>query len=194
MTFIKADSFTMGRDGADDTAEGPGHVETVAAFYIDTLPVHDPATRLPVTNVTWAEARDYCAARGKRLPSEAEWEYAARGTDGRRFPWGDAFAPELVNSIDGGSRRVEPVGSRPRAASPFGILDMAGNVWQWTSTDYGPYSSGSQAGDVPQGAKVIRGGSFQSDRFHVTTTTRNFERPDGRSDRIGFRCALSAAR
>jgi formylglycine-generating enzyme required for sulfatase activity len=194
MVFIPAGTFTMGRDDADDPDERPAHTVSVAAFFIDRHVASDPQTGLPRTLVTWQQARDACAARGARLPSEAEWEYAARGNDGRRYPWGNDFDPDLVNSLEAGRHTVEKVDTRPRAESPFAVANMAGNVWQWCSTLYERYAGPAQPSDVPADARVIRGGSFRSDRRHVTTTTRNFERPDRRSDAIGYRCALSAPR
>jgi formylglycine-generating enzyme required for sulfatase activity len=147
----------------------------------------------PATSLSWQDAQAYCgwAVPGGRLPTEAEWEFAARGTDARLYPWGNSFTSALVNSLEGGLDHPEPVGIRPKNASPFGVLDMSGNVWQWCSDDYKPYSGRTSAFPIPDDAKVIRGGSFKSDQDHVTATTRNLDHASTRSPLIGFRCAKS---
>ena len=202
----------MGRDNAPNPEETPAHSVTIAPFYIDKEPVTqaqcsgflqkskgEPATypdsqaAWPATNISWQDAQAYCgwAVPGTRLPTEAEWEFAARGTDGRLYPWGNNFSSALVNSLEGGLDHPEPVGIRPKNASPFGVLDMSGNVWQWCADDYKPYPGQTSAFAIPDDAKVIRGGSFKSDQDHVTATTRNLDHASTRSPLIGFRCAKS---
>jgi serine/threonine protein kinase len=214
MSQIPGGAFLMGRNEAEDPEETPAHSVTVPPFFLGTTPVSSlqyaeflraktyPAPshwtsaglpsgqgEWPATNVSWQEARAYCEWKGMRLPTEAEWEFAARGTDGRLYPWGNEFAARLTNSAESKLAHPEPVGLRAAAASPFGVLDMSGNVWQWCEDDYKPYPGHQSGFPIPEGAKVIRGGSFKSDQQHVTTTTRNFELATDRSPRIGFRCA-----
>jgi formylglycine-generating enzyme required for sulfatase activity len=212
MVYIPGGTFTMGRDNAPNPEETPAHSVTVEPFYIDKEPVTqaqcsgflqkskgEPATypdsqaAWPATNISWQDAQAYCgwAVPGTRLPTEAEWEFAARGTDGRLYPWGNNFSSALVNSLEGGLDHPEPVGIRPKNASPFGVLDMSGNVWQWCADDYKPYPGQTSAFAIPDDAKVIRGGSFKSDQDHVTATTRNLDHASTRSPLIGFRCAKS---
>jgi formylglycine-generating enzyme required for sulfatase activity len=201
----------MGRKNAPHPEETPSHSVTVAPFYIDKEPLTVDQYRTflgknlglgnysasqaawPLTGVSWQDAQDYCASvtPGGRLPSEAEWEFATRGTDARLYPWGNSFSSALVNSLEAGLDHPEPVGIRPKNASPFGVLDMSGNVWQWCSDDYKPYPGQTSAFAIPEDAKVIRGGSYKSDKEHVTATTRNLDRAATRSPTIGFRCAKS---
>jgi hypothetical protein len=197
MVRISGGTFLMGRNGGPDPEASPAHNVSVGTFYIDRLPVTERDYRgddsekatWPVTRVTWDEAYAYCLARGKRLPSEAEWEYAARGIDGRLYPWGETFDPAVVNFRESGLGHPEPAGARAGNRSPFGVADMSGNVYQWCADDFRPYRGRTPAFSMPVGAKVIRGGSFQSDRLNVSAVFRNLERPSVRSAAIGFRCA-----
>jgi serine/threonine-protein kinase len=233
MIDIPGGTFMMGRDNVQDPEETPAHAVSVEPFSLDKTPVTNaqyaefvkaaghpvppdwsagdyPAgeSEWPVTNVSWEDAQAYCKSKGNRLATEAEWEYAARGTDGRLYPWGNEFSIVLTspgrtndpwsvveerefpaNSLESQLGRLETVGKRPKNASPFGVLDMSGNVWQWCQDDYKPYPGHQPTFEIPAGAKVIRGGSFKSDKDHVTTTTRNLELATSRSPTIGFRCA-----
>jgi iron(II)-dependent oxidoreductase len=134
---------------------------------------------LPVTFVDWGEASAFCAWAGGRLPTAEEWEKAARGTDGRRWPWGDEADPARAHVGPGIKRGApDPVGSRPAGASPYGLLDMAGNVWEWT------------ADEGPPGERGLRGGSYASHGLAwARCAMRSHSRPGRRQAHIGFRVA-----
>jgi iron(II)-dependent oxidoreductase len=149
----------------------------------------------PVNEVSWFGARDYCAWRGARLPTEAEWELAARGTEGRRYPWGNA-PPDATRARYGvGWTRTLPVGSLPAGATPQGVLDLAGNVNEWMSSLYRPYPYNAVDGREnanSDAARVTRGGAADTGVESLTGTWRG--RTVSRGSRaghhnIGFRCA-----
>jgi len=219
MVLIPAGEFRLGKVAdknlpqfvPDSTADGnaqPLQDYSVKAFYIDTHEVtHQQFMRFkpqarypgskplePMRGVNWYEADAYCLWAGKRLPTEYEWEKAARGHDERLFTWGNEFHEGNANF----GKTVRPVGSFEEDKSPFAVYDMNGNVSEWTASSYAPYP-GSRYVDKNFGKnlKVIRGGSFYKRRHgfmkeFVMLSHRNPAPPAMRLSDTGFRCASSA--
>jgi serine/threonine-protein kinase len=167
---------------------------------LDTTRYDDPAyTNHPVTNITWAQAASYCAAQGKRLPSEAEWEKAARGTEARIWPWGDSWEPGKANSAAaqlGGPSTVEAFAGD---VSPYGVIGLAGNVSEWVNDWYqGNYDNlalvdpqGPLAQPGAEPIKVARGGAYKDLSSDARGAMRLGVRSGGQADWLGFRCVAN---
>jgi formylglycine-generating enzyme required for sulfatase activity len=224
MINIPGDTFMMGcNDAVDDECaadESPYHSITLSSYRIDINEVTrgdyfdcveagmcneptcdwDPTGMNlqdhPVTCVSWQDAADYCDFAGKRLPTEAEWEYAARGQTGNRYPWGNSFADDC--SLANGnlcSKNTSPVGSHPTGASPFGAMDMSGNVNEWVNDHYQQdYYATSPAtnpqGPASGGTRALRGGGWNSATFDFRTSSRDAQAPTFFDGETGFRCAM----
>ena len=147
----------------------------------------------PVVGVSWYEEWAYAKWAGKRLPTEPEWEKAARGVDGQEYPWGDAFDSKRCNTVESKINSTTPVTRYETGKSPYGCYDMAGNVWEWTSTLYKPYypykADDGREDPRAEGARVLRGGSWYTDAGSARTSSRLRFVPDVRGYLIGFRCA-----
>jgi formylglycine-generating enzyme required for sulfatase activity len=224
MVFVSAGEFTMGsNDGEND--EKPPHTVYLDAFWIDKYEVTNalykkcvdagkctapssiksstrisyygnaPFDNYPAIYVSWNSANAYCAWAGKHLPTEAQWEKAARGTDARTYPWGNTFDKDKLNSSEGGKGDTSAVGSYPAGVSPYGALDMSGNVYEWVADWYDEKYYSNSPSRNPTGAAnrinlVLRGGSWK----HLLSSARSPNRngsglPDGFDSYIGFRCA-----
>lgn len=241
MIVVPAGTFLMGSDSEKTNAQNrPQHKVELAEYRIDKYPttnaqygrfVADAGYRppldwdkgqvprgaglRPVTMVSWYDANNYCVWANKRLPKEQEWEKAARGDDGRRWPWGGKMNTSLLNTYYTEGALTD-VTRYPKGSSPYGVMDMAGNVFEWTENEFLPYSNSEAPSDLFQGKigvvqspsdramkvvdlvgvdakyKVLRGGSWKSDPFSTLTYHRNYSWPHYASDFFGFRCAVDS--
>lgn len=222
MILIPEGPFIMGSDDRWPD-EGPTHTVFTDRFYIDKFeatnndykkfvdasgrqpPVHwvngqvfTDIGRHPVTFVTWFDANDYCHWLGKRLPVDIEWEKAARGTDGRWFPWGNDFDAKKANTPQLKLGGTAPVGKFPQGDSPYGVSDLSGNVWEWTASWYKAYASNKRPTEnYGEKYRVLKGGSWvDCSGYHCGISAPNFNRsffnPATKNKGFGFRCALSA--
>jgi iron(II)-dependent oxidoreductase len=198
MVYVPAGNFIMGSEYGDPD-ERPKQIAYTTAFFIDQYEVSnaefakfDPdfkdgaGRENNAVIVTWSQANNYAKWAGKRLPNEKEWEKAARGTDGRMFPWGNTFDDTYVVW----DQRTSRGGSIAKPESPYGCFDMAGSVWEWTADWYHPYPGN----DIPmeqygETYKVMRGGSNFNNYSFYRTTQRYYLLPEEISNYpVGFRC------
>jgi formylglycine-generating enzyme required for sulfatase activity len=212
MILVPSGTFMMGDDSSPDPAEKPAHQVKVEAFYLDRTEVTNAdykkfadamghsfklvtgEEKLPVTNVSWEEAGAYAKWVGKRLPTEEEWEYAARGKESLKYPWGNDF--DKSKCVAGESNVTGPlsVGSLPAGASWCGALDMAGNVREWVSNEARIYNNSKANPSAFWGKRIIRGGAFKSPREYLFCFTRSIEDPKVRRKGNGIRCAKDLPR
>ena len=186
MVFVPAGKFIYGKPGATREIDLPAFSidkyevtnKEFARFNLDHRYEPDKAN-YPVAMVSLNDAVSHCEALDKRLPTEQEWEKAARGTDGRIYPWGNKFIKiACITSETAAEGQPLPVGSCEKGKSPYGAMDMAGNVWEWTSSFSERYS-------------ILRGGSFFEGEDSATVFSSLLSIPDDSKDYVGFRCAKS---
>ncbi len=216
LVFVPGGVFTMGLPEAEHRGESPAHEVELDSYWIYRFPVtnaqyerfktesgHRPRANsrggadLPVSGVCWEDAQAYCEWAGARLPTEAQWEYAARGKEGYKYPWGNEWDPDRACWDGNAGGEPMPVGSFPQGASWCGAEDLAGNVWEWCrdwyKQDY--YSSGPPRHNPPgpsgpQTSHVLRGGSYNMKPVSLRTVHRA-ERTDPHYNVAdGFRCVI----
>ena len=219
LVAIPPGEYVIGSDSGPATAR-PRHLTRVGAFAIERTEVtagayqrfviatRAPApwatppsdSMLPVTRVPWGDAATYCAwryPRAGRLPTETEWEAAARGAAGRAYPYGNTPDAGAANTASARRAGVVPVGSFPRGATPDGIQDMSGNVWEWTSSPMAAYPGAAPLADSLRSYRVIRGGAFDTDDALATAWLRGYAKSTARPEDLpntGFRCVVPVSR
>lgn len=212
---IPGGEFQMGsEEGEGESYERPRHAVRVRGFLIDKtevtwgqykrflaassrhpvkVPVWGMPEALPASSVTWGESQAFCTWVGGRLPTEAEWERAARGDDSRQYPWGNTFDPWRCNTRDGGPHAPTPAGAYPDCVSPYGVLDLAGSMWEWASDWYEETYDAKGPVENPTGPetgtrRAVRGGNWMSAASWVRGASRLGIDPTWPGPMLGFRC------
>ncbi len=216
--YVPGGEFTMGAEAANASAEQeqPAHAASVDGFWLQRTEVTNAqyarcvadgactppqvegwdAPELadhPVSYVDWQQANDYARWAGGRLPTEAEWERACRGDDTRLYPWGDQPPTAETANFGNNTGDTLPVGSLPAGASPYGILDLSGNVWEWTSSLEQPYPYAADDGredPTADGQRTARGGSFYYTQYQARCTARSGFAPTTANPNFGLRVLL----
>lgn len=214
MILIPKGPFTMG-DDAGAKGEGPAHKVTLSSYWIykhevtvaqylsfvgatkrrkPSKPKYGFHDNYPVVYANWKDADAYCKWAGGALPTEAQWEKAARGTDGRKWPWGNTYSKQNAWAGAGQKREPKAVGSFPTGASPYGVLDMTGNVAEWVNDhlqrDYYAKSPKTDPTGPARGQRVVRGGAHNvGNTKRLTTFARSGKSDSTASGTTGFRCA-----
>ena len=214
MVYIAGGEFMMGNNAGDEY-ERPVHKVSVAAFFMDATEVtceqylkfltatvrrdprnwtaqtcRDGRDRQPVTGVDWNDVKAYADWANKRLPTEEEWEFAARGVLSARYPWGNEWRSNAANAGDSSAQRLMEVGSYPGGKTFTGVMDLIGNAVEWTSSDVRAYPGGSLSSTIPADVVVVRGGSWRTGTQEATSTYRGFlHRTEAKDYSVtGFRC------
>jgi formylglycine-generating enzyme required for sulfatase activity len=226
LLYVPEGPFEMGSEGGYSD-ERPVHTVTLSAFWVDETEVTNGMYALcvqagvcaaprrkssnlidyyygfegyinyPVIFISWQDASNYCSWAGRRLPTEAQWEKAARGTDGRIYPWGSVPPDAALVNFDHNINDVTPVGAYPEGKSPYGAFDLAGNVMEWTADWYGEDYYTLSSALNPQGPetgrhRVVRGGSWTGNATGVRSAHRFIQDPENPVFDLGFRCVMDA--